>query len=253
MKSKLSILLTLTLLLFALTVPAAAQEENPALDIRLRRDFGYGGFGNDIQGTFTILVSGPENLTEVQFFIDDEMIGTKDSDPFNLQFNTGNFDSGIRTIYAVGILSDGSELRSRELVQDFLSNDSAMGKTMDLVVPILVITVVGVLLGSVLPALLGKKKADNRPIGEYGAAGGTICPRCGFPFSRSFLSPNIVLGKLERCPHCGKLSIRPRASQYDLEAAEERLRASRQEHAGEIKVDEKDELQRALDDSRFDD
>ena len=238
-------------LIFAITSTAAAQDDT-ALEIRLRRDFGYGGFGNDIQGTFSILVSGPEDLAEVQFYIDDEMIGKITEPPFNLQFNTDHFESGIRTIYAVGVLSDGTEIRSRELVQEFLSNDSAMGKTMTLVVPILVISFGGVLLGTVIPMLRGKKGSDVK-IGEYSPAGGAVCPRCGFPFSRGMFNPNMVTGKLERCPHCGKVSIRPRASAMELKEAEARLLESRKESGGEIVVDEKDELKRALDDSRFDD
>ena len=253
MKTKFIKIIIISLLLISITSTAAAQAEPPDLTIRLRRDFGYGGFGNDIQGIFSIKVDGPENLTEVQFYIDDELIGKNDVSPFEFQFNTDNFDAGLHTIYAVGILADGSEVRSNELTQDFLSSDSAMGKTLDLVVPILVITGVAVLLGTVVPMLRGKQTGESVTVGEYSAAGGTVCPRCGFPFSRKFFSPNMVTGKLERCPHCGKVSIRPRASQADLAAAEERLLVSRQESNGEIVIDEQDDLKRALDDSRFDD
>jgi hypothetical protein len=252
MKTKITPLLFTILLLFALTGSAAAQEDQPTLEINLSRDFGYGGFGNDIQGTFTIKVSGPDELTQVQFYIDEEMIGSDSGSPYALQFNTGNFDPGEHKIYAVGVLADGGEIRSRELVQEFLSDDDAMRRTLNIVGPILGITLLAILLGSVLPALRGRK-GGVQAIGEYSAAGGTVCPRCGFPFSRNMLSPNLAFGKLERCPHCGKWSIRARASQADLAAAEDRLRASRQETGGEIEIDERDELQRALDDSKFDD
>lgn len=244
-----SILALTLLLLFAVTATAAAQEEQPELSIRLNRDWGYGGFHNDIQGKFSIIVTGPENLVQVRFFIDDELIGSTDTAPFEFQFNTGRFDPGIRVIYAVGELADGSELRSADLVREFLSEDEANKKTFDVVLPILVVTGIAIL-ASTIPFLFSRK-GKLRPIGEYGPAGGTICPRCQFPFSRSVLSPNIFTGKIERCPHCGKLSIRPRASQADLAAAEERLRAARKESGGEIEVDEQDELRRALDDSKF--
>jgi len=126
-----------------------------------------------------------------------------------------------------------------------------MDRTLGLVGPILGVTLIAVLLGAIIPALMGKR-GKTRPIGEYSMAGGTICPRCNFPFSRNSFSPNLIFGKLERCPHCGKWSIRPRASQADLLAAEERLRAS-QEDKTEIEVDPQDSLRRALDDSRYDD
>ena len=46
---------------------AFAQEQ---LTISLHRDFGYSGFGNDIQGLFSIRVSGPTDLAQVEFYID---------------------------------------------------------------------------------------------------------------------------------------------------------------------------------------
>lgn len=245
-----ALLLALLMVLFV-TIPVMAQDEQPELQISLTRDFGYGGFGNDIQGTFSIKVSGPDDLTEVSFYLDDTLMGTDDEAPFRLQFNTDNYDPGLHTIYAVGTLSDSTQLETRQLVQDFLSSEEANSKTFSLVGPILGITLLVSLIGFLVPMLTGKKGAQ-RPIGEYGAAGGTVCPRCGFPFSRSVLSPNLLLGKLERCPHCGKWSIRARASQADLLAAEERLRAA-QDESSQIEIDPADNLKRALDDSRFED
>ena len=113
----------------------------------------------------------------------------------------------------------------------------------------LVITVGAMLVSALIPMLTGKR-GKQRPIGEYGAAGGTVCPRCGFPFSRGVLSPNVVMGKLERCPHCGKISIRPRAGYDELSAAEERLRQAQDETAA-VEVDPEEALRRALDDSQF--
>lgn len=54
----------------------------------------------------------------------------------------------------------------------------------------------------------------------YGPAGGAICSKCGRAFARSYWSPNLITGKLCRCPHCGKWSVAPRASQAALAAAE---------------------------------
>lgn len=246
MKNQLTLLLTL-LLTLAVTLPVLAQEETPELEIGIRRDFGYGGFGGDIQGTFTIRVSGPDDLVQVEFYLDGALMGTDSEAPFRLQFNTDSYDLGVHSIHAVGTLSDGSEIRSREMTREFVSGDAVF----DSLGPILGIVAVVAAVSALLPVLTGKK-GKNRPIGEYGAAGGTVCPRCKFPYSRNMFSPNLVFGKLERCPHCGKWSIRPRASHADLQAAEERLRASQQE-SSEIHVDPEESLKRALDDSRFDD
>jgi hypothetical protein len=104
----------------------------------------------------------------------------------------------------------------------------------------------------VLPNLLGKK---SKPvvIGKYSLAGGAVSPRCKMPYSRHALSPKLVVGKLERCPHCGKWAIVRRASKADLGAAEERFRDDREEGKLEITQDEDEILKRALEDSRFDD
>ena len=251
MKKTITLVLFVLVLSLAVTGPVAAQEDLPTLEIRLNRDFGYGGFGNDIQGTFSIKVSGPDDLVEVAFYLDDILMGTDADAPFSLKFATDNYDPGSHTIYAIGTLADGAQLESRKLVQEFLSADEANRVTISIVGPILGITALMAVIATLVPVLTGKK-GKKGPIGEYGAAGGTVCPRCGFPFSRHTLSPNLGLGKLERCPHCGKWSIRTRAPQADLLAAEERLRAAQDENS-QIEIDPDEDLKRALDESRFDD
>jgi hypothetical protein len=65
------------------------------------------------------------------------------------------------------------------------------------------------------------------------------------------LSPNLIVGKLVRCPHCGKWGILPRASSAELEAAEARLA---QENQGTLEAPhEEQRLRRMLDESRFED
>jgi len=247
----LSVFLAMLLLALLLVLPASAQEETPELEIGLNRDFGYGGFGNEIQGTFTIRAEGPDSLVEVIFYMDDTLLGEDTDAPFAVQFNTDNYEPGLHNYYAVGVLADGSEIQSKEITANVLSSEDSMNRTLTIVGPILGISILAMLLGGIIPMLRGRKGKAG-PIGEYSLAGGTICPRCAFPFSRNTFSPNLVIGKLERCPHCGKWSIRPRASQADLRAAEERLRASQEEKTS-IEIDPQDSLRQALDDSRYDD
>ncbi|MFN2145226.1 MAG: hypothetical protein ACK2T7_07720 [Anaerolineales bacterium] len=108
-----------------------------------------------------------------------------------------------------------------------------------------------IVLGTVIPMVLTKKDG-HLPLGKYGAAGGAVCPRCTFPVPRSVLSPNMVVGKLVRCPHCGKWAILPVATHDALVAAEERYLAS-QEESTTMELDEEKSLKSALDDSRFED
>jgi hypothetical protein len=63
----------------------------------------------------------------------------------------------------------------------------------------------------------------------------------------------MVFGKLERCPHCGKITLVRRASQEELVQAEQRLRADSQVGIMNIQHDEEESLRRALEESRFDD
>jgi hypothetical protein len=62
------------------------------------------------------------------------------------------------------------------------------------------------------------------------------------------MAPNLVAGKLIRCPHCGKWSLQPRASQDLLEQAEARYF---QKDKSELKKPELQDLKQQLEESRF--
>ncbi|MCJ7718097.1 MAG: zinc-ribbon domain-containing protein, partial [Anaerolineales bacterium] len=83
-----------------------------------------------------------------------------------------------------------------------------------------------------------------------GPSGGVVCPRCELPFSRSILSPNLVTGKLVRCPHCGKVSILARASRPQLEQAESKY--LNEDTAGATPLDDQG-YQKLLEESRYED
>jgi hypothetical protein len=241
-------LIVILALVFAL--PAFAQEErDEVLELRFNRDFGYGGFEGDIQGRFSIKVISPEDIVRVEYFIDGERVYEGTEFPFKWQFNTDSYSEGRHTFSATGYKADGTEIYAQEFTRVFLSADSAWDKTGDFIVPLLVIVGLAALAGTLGPALLGRKKIHTP--GSYGMAGGAICPRCTFPYSRNILAPNLVVGKLERCPHCGKWAIVPRASTAALEEAEARL-ASEGESTIETQTEE-EKLRQMIDDSRFDD
>jgi len=71
------------------------------------------------------------------------------------------------------------------------------------------------------------------------------------PYSRHFFSPNMLLGKLERCPHCGKWAIVRAAYGTELREAEQRFRADQEQGNIQVEEDEAGRLKRMLDDSRF--
>lgn len=254
MMKKIVYSLLVVLLLSLAATPAAAQEETPVLKLGLNRDFGYGGRG-EIQGTFTARVSGVDNLQRVIFYVDDQVMGEVTEAPFSLRFHTDNYEQGAHVLYAVGYTSDGQELRSNEIRTRFVSAEQGWRAGLAIAGPILLLSALVMGL-SFVTALFGRKKLSNLPPGaprNYGAAGGAICPKCGRPFARNFLSPNMLVGKLERCPFCGKWSIVPAASAQALRTAEKAELADAQNQGLQSGVSEEERLRRELEKSRFDD
>lgn len=241
------ILLMLVLVATPFVITAWAQAQGETMELRLRRDFGYGG-GFQIQGAFTLLVKDDERFDRVVFYIDGQAVFDDSQAPFEYKFNTEQFEPGEHEMYAVGYLPDGVTVQSNRIIKQFLSAEEARGKTVKLIVPLIGILSLVTLLGVVLPLLFQRNKR-HIPF-KYGVAGGAVCPRCGLPFSRSLLAPNMLVGKLQRCPHCGKWSIVPRASMQALEEAERRLAS---EGSVEIEVStEEERLRKMLDETRYD-
>jgi hypothetical protein len=226
------------------------QTDTPeTLPLRLTRDFGYGGLNGDIEGRFSMRIGDVDELVEVRFYLDNEVIHVSTGPDFNFTFQTESFPPGPHTLTAIGTLADGRELQGPEFQRNFLTSDEVGGEVQRLIVPLIALVVGLTLITALVPALLGRTK--KHVPGQYGVSGGAVCPRCEMPYSRHMLAPNLVTGKLERCPHCGKWAIVPRASVELLQAAETRLKGdgSTPDIAAES---EDDKLHRQLDDSRFD-
>jgi len=225
---------------------ALAQQDELAL--RLTRDWGYGA-GGQIQGKFSLRVSGPYDIVQVEFIFDDEIVHTATETPFRYQFQTDDYPPGVHTMTAVGYKADGTLVYGPVFTRQFLSADDAKSSTLKIIVPLLIIVGIATLVGALAPALMGRGKTFKP--GNYGAAGGAVCPRCTFPYSRNMLAPNLLVGKLQRCPHCGKWAIVPRASQTELDAAEARW--AREGTSSVEAPSEEEKRRQLLDDSRYDD
>jgi hypothetical protein len=239
------ILIAVVFVVSLVPLSAVAQGEE-TLDLQLRRDWGFGA-GGQIQGKFSLRVNGPEDIVKVEFIIDDEVVSTSTESPFRYQFNTDEFPPGVHSLTAVGYKSDSTPVYGTEYVRQFLSADEARSSTMKIIVPLLLVVGVISLIGILGPVLMGRGK-EFKP-GQYGAAGGAICPRCEFPYSRSMMAPNLVVGKLQRCPHCGKWAIVSRASQVMLEEAERRWA---REGTSSVEAPSEDEkMKQMIDDSRY--
>ena len=248
MKKRIYIVLSLCLLLSLIPGAAHAGQESPPLHLGLVRNFGYGGVGK-IQGSFTLkIVEPPAGLAKVSFYLDGVLLEEVQEEPFRVKFHTSEYESGEHSMTATGTLVDGTILESNRITKTFLSSDQAWSETQGIILPLLLGVGALTLIGIGAPFLLGRKK--EFVLGKYGPAGGAVCPRCGLPFSRTYLAPNLMVGKLVRCPHCGKVSILPMASRAQLSEAEQRYEGA--ESAGPIS-EGKDDLRKIIDESRFED
>jgi hypothetical protein len=246
-KRQLVSILIFVLLLFPLR--AWAQTEDETITLKVRKTFGY-GLGNQIQGRFSLRVDGPENLERVEFMIDDAVINVDSEAPFQYDFSTGDYPEGTHIISAKGYTLDGRSLRSEAGTYVFLSSEDANTGVVKILLPMFGIIFGIMLLVGLGSAFMGRRKGGFR-LGEYGLAGGAICPRCGMPFSRHVLSPNLLIGKIERCPHCKSFVIVRSASPLKLQEAEARLKVDLQQGQFEAEEDEDQRLKRLLDESRF--
>jgi hypothetical protein len=241
--------------LWAAVLPVSAQDANPLL-LRLNRDFGYSSGTGKIQGTFSMRVSGPDNLSRVEFQVDGITIGDATTAPFNLRFETGQFALGVHTMSAIGYTSDGQELQSNELTAEFVPASAATETIKKIVVPLFAVIGGIILITTIGPFLLVRGKTGSLALGtprNYGVFGGAICPRCERPFARHIWGMNVVVGKLDRCPHCGKWSIVRAQPLSVLRAAEQAELDNADTEGRPNAMSEEERLRKELENSRYQD
>jgi len=246
--------LLLIILLLSRDQGVRLQEEQ--LQIRLKRDWGYSSGTGKIQGTFSIRSSGPEDLSRVVFYLDDQILGEVSEPPFNLRFKTDDYPLGVHQIHAAGFTDAGAELSSNVIRKEFVPAGEVLDFIKNIILPIGVIILIAVGLSVGIPLITGKGKKEKLPPGaarNYGYYGGAICPKCDRPFSRHIYGLNLGTHKFDRCPYCGKWSLVRRASKEELDAAEAAEIEAAQAGAFTPEVSEEDQLRQQLDDSRYED
>ncbi len=225
-----------------------AQEADDSLKLSMRKNFGYKA-GSRIQGSFSLEVHGPDNVEYVLFIIDDEVMGEVWDAPFKIAFSTSSYPLGDHCISATAELVNGERLASDRNCYTFLGADAVKSEMTGFVVPLVIGLAVLTLGGTLVTSLLTGRKGGFT-LGAYSSAGGSVCPRCALPYSRHFISPNLIVGKLERCPHCGKWAIVRRATAIELEQAEEHYRGHRGNEQKHIE-DEVERLRKQIEDTRY--
>jgi hypothetical protein len=235
---------------------AWAQTSSDELQLAVHRDFGYGGFNNQIQGLFTLEATGLP-LQSATFMIDAEVIGQVTAAPFKLSINTDKYPHGLHTFTVVGVTTDGRTLTSKPRQYEFV--DASVGGQAGLKIGG---SIAGVVLGIValmlafqfLPGYLGKRKMV--PLGAhrtYGIKGGAICPKCGRPFGIHLMSINLFTRYFDRCEHCGKWSIVSRATPQQLADAEQIELAMAQPEKPVVTETAEAKLKRQIEETRYTD
>ena len=229
-----------------------AQAQSAELTISFSRDFGYASGGGDIQGLFSIKIGGPDTLTKVVFYMDDQVMGEDTEAPFKLQFNTDSYSLGQHAIYAAGTTSDGRELKTKTVHANFVSAAQGNQAAMRIVIPIVGVAVLAILLATVIPMITGRKTLVLEPgMPRNYPMGGAICPKCQRPFAVHIYGVNLGFSKLDRCPYCGKWSVVRRESLQKLRAAEE-AELVRSKETGTVQgMTEEEKLKKQLEDSKF--
>jgi hypothetical protein len=238
------LLLIITPLFLSLPrVKNADYQEPSQIELRLIRGLGF-GLGGQIQGRFSLNASGPDSLDRVEFYIDDQLIGEDSSQPFSISFSTGDYETGVHQFSAVGYPADGRELTSNRISRQFVSVISV-----GLVVAAIIILVVVLRFAS---SYIARSKNPGAQKG-FGYLGGTVCKNCGRSFGIHWWSLRLGLGRMDRCPHCGKWNMVNRASAETLAQAEHAERESEPAESPVAEQQSKDDdiLRRQIDESRY--
>ena len=203
------------------TRPAQAQD---GYTIKVNRDFGYGGFNNDIRGNFSISIAGDTaSVAKVTYTIDGQEMSTLDQAPFVYKFVTSQYADGVHDLGAVITLKDGSTVTPAAKTYTFVSASQEGRAMTGIVFPIIGVVVLVVVITMGAQIMASRKRPASPDAGiqhQYGIAGGSICPKCGRPTPLHMSGLNWFTGKFDRCENCGKWSVMRRVPIDKLRAAE---------------------------------
>ena len=144
---KAQVIFTAILLLICSNTAALAQDES--LQLSVRRTWGYAGFNKDINGHFSFSIRGPVNLQRVRYLLDGDVVLEVSEPPFRFKLNTNDYENGVHTLRAVGILSDGTRISSKDFTREFVPPVSTRlfkGWVPILLIPLIIIGITDIVL-----------------------------------------------------------------------------------------------------------
>jgi len=198
-------------------------EAAPTVQLSLRRDWGYGGFGGDINGRFTAIAQVSSDVTRVEFYLDQSFILNVSQSPFEWRFDTKDYPLGEHTI-GVKAYDASGETATTEITRIFVES------------PVFPTSWIGILivLGIAVPLVLYR-------LGVFGGGsslGMTRCPRCDEVFPRKWSPVHMFNALLNTCPKCGK-----RFWASKIRETEEKASAEKEQSSEETKL--REELERS--------
>lgn len=237
---------SMIVLILILVQPASAHEGE--YGIHLRRDFGYGA-GSNVRGTFTISLAGEESqVAAVEFLIDGDVMARVESTPFQFQFHTDDYGFGVHQLSARVFLKNGRVEITPTTGLNFVTPEDERGSLVTIFGGLFGAMALGLLIFWFVQKLVLKRKPGSSA-NNYGLLGAAICPKCGRPFPRHIWGVNMVVGKFDRCEHCGKWSMTRRATPDEIRAAEETEMHT--QPASEEEIPPGQAVNDTLDDTRF--
>ncbi len=225
--------------------------QGSGLQLTLSKNWGF-ALGGQIQGLFTIGVSGPADITSVTYQIDGAEMSTQNKAPFTYSFNTSDYALGRHQLTAIARTGSGQTLKSNSMDVEMVTSSAGWQSTGRMLLPIFGIILLAVLVSFGVQFLpIGGRHQHYEPGEErnYGLGGGAICSRCNRPFALPILSPHLLTSKLARCPYCGKWGLVRPASLDALRAAE---RAEVQAAAPTVhELSPEEQLRQQIEDSKL--
>lgn len=225
--------------------------------LHMTRTFGYGSGTGDIRGNFRASLQGPEeNVSQVEFLLDGEVMATVTEAPFSLDFVTSDYPDGEHMLAARVTLNDGSVQTTAERHYNFVTAEQESAGVKGVMLPIIglvvVITVGGVLIQTVM---MRKKPLKVYEPGEeraYGLYGGAICPKCKRPVPLHWYGLKVsFVGRYDHCDICGRRGMFKVESMHTLREAEAAERQAAQKVEKQLQGKPEDRLREQLDESKF--
>lgn len=246
-------IITLIILIIGFVLVSEVHAESDEITFSMARDFGYSSGSGKIQGLFSMKANSQLPLTEVEFYIDATLIMADKEEPYKVQFNTDDYSLGKHSLYVVGITTTGEKIVSNEVLAYFVSAEESRTATLKIIIPVLGSVFFIVIIAGLIPAITSRKKRKIEPgvARNYGFAGGTICSKCKHPFALHLFAPNMLIGKLERCPNCGRWGIFRSFFMEKLREAENAELEKNEKLENIYGIDDDEKFRKEIDDSRF--